>query len=87
MAKTPSPIPMPTYKELFTGMTLLVIVGGFAVTRGDRSARIAPQDTNAITAGVLNGADEIVVASPSDDLKLDTATMAVHADSSTDINP
>ena len=59
MAKPLPPIPMPSFRELFVGMLLLTIVGGFAITRESRPVRLAPVDTSSITAGLLNDQDEI----------------------------
>lgn len=57
-APPPSPLPMPSRREFFVGMTLLIVVGGYVTTRGGRSARLMPMDTQSITAGVLTTPDE-----------------------------
>lgn len=51
---------MPSPREMFIGMTLLIVVGGYVTTRGGRSAGLTSLDTQTITAGVLTTPDELV---------------------------
>lgn len=58
-APPPLPLPTPSPREIIIGMTLLIVVGGYVTTRGGRSARLTPMDTQSITAGVLSSPDAL----------------------------
>lgn len=57
MSNLRGPVEMPSRRQLALGMAVLMLVGGFAMTRGERPLRPTGADTH-MSAGLESGASE-----------------------------
>jgi hypothetical protein len=54
----PMPMPMPSRRELWWGMSLLIVVGGYTTTRGGSTAGLDVPHIGPVIASVIDEAED-----------------------------